>query len=932
MGQTCHLLLVYLLCLSAILIDVGGVHSYDSDFPMPLESLSLQRSIDGSMGDGRAVRRRLSDERSLSSYDRFPLYHMLGSYFAYIWVGTPPQRVSVIIDTGSHFTAFPCVGCNCGKHIDPYFNPKASSTSEVMNCFAGNKCYIKQSYSEGSSWHAYKVKDRVWVGDKGVKALQQSDGGASTSRFTATNDMVALSSNLSTLFTFGCQDREAGLFRTQQIDGIMGLTAEPDTLPFVLERNGVTTTRAFSLCFTHGRGVLSLGGVDPTLHLPPPRGTIKYARLLQSSGWYTVRLLDILMRNPSTGEVESIGVSGNKYNGGRGVIIDSGTTDTYLPSDIAEKWNNLFAKTSSGMKYSTRQREMDDSDLEYLPTIIYRFEGLPGSQPIEIESPPSSYTEAIELKSGRTKRAFRIYTTERKGTVLGANFMVGHNVIFDVERQRIGFAGSDCEHVDRTLGASYNLARERRGNLEEIPSLNASDERYPYPHIDDGDLYTKMRNALSTSCGVSSTFLKSPCSATCPGVGIDVDNAVPDGSVSHLAEGVQEWAQRDCGGDAQSSPTYSYYREKCGIFCDKYNGKATHGTSTRCKAEEWSSCSPNCEQQRYIPAAMITADFGDDQPGVLASFKGYFAKLVSWLNRDEGMAWRTCKLKLQRRSCHVHKCPVRKGDSAVTMLLRIAHVSNLAWSLIHREDLISAMSKALLLPQGIIHGENLNLNTTSENITLHMRIRIPDSLFLDTSRSVCRRIAEIVGDDKFPDLLAHEINGDSTSSGNWRWITGSSTIAISHIVVKNLNVVKDSAILRPQDANSNTPSQSNEANKGRVQAISEARVRNYKKNANLFNIDYAAYGSPRTWDRVTWMKILVIACIQGGALATFFILRRIRTIQEQSREDPPLAFDAYKGLPAQKHNKKVGSSRKRMDRSKGALDRRASRGVKSSTV
>jgi len=35
---------------------------------------------------------------------------------ATVYVGTPPQRKSVIVDTGSHYTAFPCAGCNnCGE-------------------------------------------------------------------------------------------------------------------------------------------------------------------------------------------------------------------------------------------------------------------------------------------------------------------------------------------------------------------------------------------------------------------------------------------------------------------------------------------------------------------------------------------------------------------------------------------------------------------------------------------------------------------------------------------------------------------------------------------------------------------------------------------------------------------------------------------------
>lgn len=51
--------------------------------------------------------------------------------------------------------------------MDPFFDPKQSKTSIQKNCGQeGRKCYFQQAYSEGSSWHAYKVIDKVFVGGK----------------------------------------------------------------------------------------------------------------------------------------------------------------------------------------------------------------------------------------------------------------------------------------------------------------------------------------------------------------------------------------------------------------------------------------------------------------------------------------------------------------------------------------------------------------------------------------------------------------------------------------------------------------------------------------------------------------------------------------------------------------------------------------------
>ena len=64
-----------------------------------------------------------------------PIEEGIGTHYAYIWVGTPPQRQSVILDTGSYRTAFPCEPCNsCGDyekyHESGPFDPSLSSTYE----------------------------------------------------------------------------------------------------------------------------------------------------------------------------------------------------------------------------------------------------------------------------------------------------------------------------------------------------------------------------------------------------------------------------------------------------------------------------------------------------------------------------------------------------------------------------------------------------------------------------------------------------------------------------------------------------------------------------------------------------------------------------------------------------------------------------------
>ena len=95
--------IVFLLFLLALCIDiclnakVGAV-------------LVLDAYQDTSVTRDDEFHRALSEQRQ-------PLFRGQGTHYVFLWVGSPPQRVSVIVDTGSHHTAFPCVGCKCGKHV-----------------------------------------------------------------------------------------------------------------------------------------------------------------------------------------------------------------------------------------------------------------------------------------------------------------------------------------------------------------------------------------------------------------------------------------------------------------------------------------------------------------------------------------------------------------------------------------------------------------------------------------------------------------------------------------------------------------------------------------------------------------------------------------------------------------------------------------------
>ncbi len=161
--------------------------------------MPLSNSIDTSsnLQRNRSLQKTVTTKRKgglFNSYQTSPLHQGYGTHYATIWVGTPPQRKSVIIDTGSHFTAFPCKGCvGCGEehHTDKYFDQDASSTFRPLHCKKTRdgpdecqggtecivgKCILSQTYTEGSSWEAFQAVDKLFVGGKQLTGVIGSSG------------------------------------------------------------------------------------------------------------------------------------------------------------------------------------------------------------------------------------------------------------------------------------------------------------------------------------------------------------------------------------------------------------------------------------------------------------------------------------------------------------------------------------------------------------------------------------------------------------------------------------------------------------------------------------------------------------------------------------------------------------------------------------
>ncbi|KAG6964807.1 hypothetical protein JG687_00005742 [Phytophthora cactorum] len=353
--------------------------------------------------------RRLNTEEDAP--ELVPLHLGLGTHYTWLYAGTPPQRASVIADTGSALMAFPCSGCDgCGHHTDQPFQAANSSTLVHITCsqksffqckecrVQSDTCGISQSYMEGSSWKASVVEDIVYLGGE------------------SSFDDEEMRNQYGTHFQFGCQSSETGLFVTQVADGIMGLSNTENHIVAKLHRENKIASNLFSLCFTENGGTMSVGQPHKAAH----RGEISYVKVMsdRSAGhFYNVHMKDIRIGG------KSINAKEEAYTRGH-YIVDSGTTDSYLPRALKTEFLQMF-KEIAGRDYQVGNscKGFTNKDLASLPTIQLVMEAY-GDENAEVilDVPPEQY-----LLESNGAYCGGIYLSENSGGVIGANLMMNRD-------------------------------------------------------------------------------------------------------------------------------------------------------------------------------------------------------------------------------------------------------------------------------------------------------------------------------------------------------------------------------------------------------------------------------------------------------------------------------------------------------------------------
>lgn len=249
-----------------------------------------------------------------------------GEYFVRIGVGSPPRNQYMVIDSGSDIVWVQCQPCNlCYHQSDPVFDPSLSASFAGVPCGSATCDRV-----ENSGCHSGGCKYEVMYGDgsytKGTLAFETLSFGDTEVKNVA----------------IGCGHRNRGMFIGAA--GLLGLGGGSMSLVGQL---GGQTGGAFSYCLV-SRGTSSSGSLEFG------RGALPVG-----AAWVP------LLRNPRAPSFFYIGLSGLGVGGMQlpisedvfrltesgygGVVMDTGTAVTRLPTAAYEAFRNAFLSETASL-------------------------------------------------------------------------------------------------------------------------------------------------------------------------------------------------------------------------------------------------------------------------------------------------------------------------------------------------------------------------------------------------------------------------------------------------------------------------------------------------------------------------------------------------------------------------------------------------------
>ena len=336
----------------------------------------------------------------------------------------------------------PCSLCHeCGSQKRPYYydldhkHKPLKCGSRICNLVPANVCTNKDLKFMGEKTCSFKI-DRA-NGD-GIKGYYLRD-----IVYFETDKKIDLSVLKKKVFRsyampVGCTTEEAGKYKELNTDGILGMSNSSQAVPNLLYKLGIINKNIFTLCFGLRGGYMSLGEIDTTFHKSE---NINYIPLLDSETFYFVKLNSLSVSNQENAlKIPLI------------AKIDTGNSISYFPSITFKLIISQFKTFCSSGNHTCGNFSYDENygyctsfpDRETLFNAIYRNWPeivLKFGEHEYTWKPINYYYYKFNLSVRKACLGFHMHKSER--VILGANFIHGHDIIFDRAKNQLGFVEAD---------------------------------------------------------------------------------------------------------------------------------------------------------------------------------------------------------------------------------------------------------------------------------------------------------------------------------------------------------------------------------------------------------------------------------------------------------------------------------------------------------
>lgn len=364
------------------------------------------------------------------------LSNLLSLYLINVTVGTPPQPFSLQLDTGSSDIWFPADSANVCQQEDGQGCPVGTYDSSASSSFQEleNMGEFQIRYVDGTEIEGVYISDVLNIGSTKL-----------------TNMTMAAATRLNAL---GVGIMGVGFSADESVVASGGKTY-PNVID-VLQSEGFISSRTYSLWLDDldsSTGSILFGGVDSDKF----KGDLVALPIQLDSQSDSITSFTVAwtgLKVTGSGNNDDFSPSAPVA-----AILDSGTTDTLLPDDIA---NAIF----KGVGAATTQElgnvvpcKLADDDL----TFAFTFGGSGGPT---INVPLSEFVVPIITESGRAPRfhngedacQFAIEAAGQNPILFGDSFLRSAYVVYDLENQQIALAQTNFD------------AKDSNGNVQAIPS------------------------------------------------------------------------------------------------------------------------------------------------------------------------------------------------------------------------------------------------------------------------------------------------------------------------------------------------------------------------------------------------------------------------------------------------------------------------------